>query len=133
MTAISNPLDRRDCVLVDGGKVSRINANQFDTFRKSTYLALYELNNPSTVPTLTEESVIKRMSKWYDRLRLHDAKTKLRSLEKLRHKQDLWEKAINKSKKPEEARGALLQIVRENLVDFSVIEAGDIYLSLIHI
>ena len=70
---------------------------------------------------LAQESVIQRMSKWHDRLRIHDAKTKLRSLEKLRHKQDLWQKAINKSKKPEEARDALLQIVQQNLVDVSVV------------
>ena len=112
VTAISNPADRNDCVLVDDGKVLRITQENFDKFRRSAFFVGYELLEPKTIPKPSNETVMVAMQ---HSIRKFNARQKLASLKRVSEVMDKCKEVIDKSYYEDEKRTALSDMLTRNL------------------
>ena len=108
VTAISNPGDRGDCVLIDNGKVFKIKRAEFDKFRKSAFFVGYELLDAKTIPKASKETIAKAM-------REVDAGEKLAALKRVSEAMVSCKTMIDKSCYEKEKKNALKDIIEKNL------------------
>ena len=108
VTAISNPGDRGDCVLIDNGKVFKIKRAEFDKFRKSAFFVGYELLDAKTIPKASKETIAKAM-------REVDAGEKLAALKRVSEAMVSCKTMIDKSCYEKEKKNALKEIIEKNL------------------
>ena len=107
VTAISNPGDRGDCVLIDNGKVFKIKRGDFDKFRKSAFFVGYELLDAKTIPKPSKETIAKAMRKV-------DAGEKLAALKRVSEAMETCKTMIDLSCYEKEKRNALKGMILKN-------------------
>ena len=112
VTALSNPANREDCVLVDNGTVSRITRQHFDKFKKSAFFVGYELLEAKSIPKTSTETIRDVMQQT---IRKCNAREKLASLKRVSGVMDRCKKVIDKSCYEEETRMQLDAMVNKNL------------------
>ena len=61
VTVLTNPLDREQCVLVDDGKVRRMDREDFEQFARRSYVGGYERVDVRTIPKPSPADILRKI------------------------------------------------------------------------
>ena len=115
ITVLTNPLDREQCVLVDDGKVSRIEREHFRKFAEMSYIVGYERTDLRTTPKLSAGDILGKIDARRREMRRQRAVEDLAFLRSLAEETSSVEAVIEESYDPTEAKVWLTRMLRRRI------------------
>lgn len=115
VTVLTNPLDREQCVLVDDGKVRRIEREHFRKFAEMSYIVGYERTDLRTTPKPSAGDILGKIDARRREIRRRRAVEHLAFLRSLAEETSSVEAVIEQSYDPAEAKVWLTRMLRRRI------------------
>ena len=122
VTVLTNPLDREQCVLVDDGKVRRMDREDFEQFARMSYVVGYERVDVRTIPKPSPADILRKIDARRREVRRQKASENIAFLSNASNEVDRFEAVIEESYNPREAKKWLTRMLRQRTHDEA--EAG---------
>ena len=113
VTVLTNPLDREQCILVDDGKVRRMERADFEEFARMSYVVGYERVDVQTIPKPSTAETLRKIEARSREVRRQKALENIAFLRNVSNEVNSWEAVIEESYNPGEAKKWLTRMLRQ--------------------